>query len=92
LLKNISYGKGYGLLPEPEVHSVPFEEYAMDLIGLWTVQVCGKPYEFKALTTMDTATNLVKLIRIDDKELKTVAKTNCTMLANTLSVASALHS
>jgi hypothetical protein len=60
-------GKGYGFLPEHEVRSIPFEECATDLIGPWTVQVCGKPYEFKALTAIDTVTNLGKLIRIDDK-------------------------
>ncbi len=37
---------------------------ATDLIGPWTVQVCGKPYEFKALTALDTVTNLVELIRL----------------------------
>ncbi len=66
-------GKGYGCLPEWEIHSIPFEECATDLIGPWTVQVCGKPYEFKALTAMDTVTNLVKIIRVDDKGSKTVA-------------------
>jgi hypothetical protein len=30
-------GKGYGLLPEREVRSIPFEECAMDLIGPWIV-------------------------------------------------------
>jgi hypothetical protein len=67
-------GKGYGFLPEQEVHSSPFEECAMYLIGPWTVQLCGKPYEFKALTTMDTVTNLVKIIRVNDKELQTLAR------------------
>jgi hypothetical protein len=47
-------GKGYGFLPEHEVHSIPFEECARDLTGTWTIQVCGKPYEFKALTAMVT--------------------------------------
>jgi hypothetical protein len=65
---------GFGFLPKQEVHSIPFEECATDLIGPRTVQVHGKPYEFKALTAMDTETNLVKLIRVDDKESKTVAK------------------
>jgi hypothetical protein len=46
----------------------------MDLIRPWTVQVHGKPYEFKALTAMDIVTNLIKLIRVDDKESKTVAR------------------
>ncbi len=38
------------------------------------MQVRGKPYELKALTAIDTVTNLVKLIRFDDKESKTVAR------------------
>ncbi len=46
----------------------------MDLIGPWTIQVRGNPYEFKALTVIDTVLNLVKLIRIDDKRSKTVAR------------------
>jgi hypothetical protein len=57
-------------LPEHEVCSIPFEDCAMDLIGPWTVQVHGKPYEFEALSVIDTITNLVKLIRIDDKDQK----------------------
>ena len=43
-------GKGYGLLPEREVRSIPFEECAVVLIGPWVVQVRGNPYEFDALT------------------------------------------
>ena len=39
----------------------------MDLIGLWIVQVCGNPIEFSALTVIDTITNLVELVRIDEK-------------------------
>jgi hypothetical protein len=46
----------------------------MDSIGPWTAQVHGKPYEFKALTAMETVNNLVKIIRVDDKESKTVAR------------------
>jgi hypothetical protein len=60
-------GKGYGFLPERKVCLIPFEEFATDLIGPWTVQVCGNPYEFEALSVIDTVTNIVKLIRIDDK-------------------------
>jgi hypothetical protein len=37
------------------------------LIGPWEVQVHGNPYEFSALTVIDTVTNLVELVRIDDK-------------------------
>ncbi len=46
----------------------------MDLIGPWTVQVRGNPYEFEVLSVVDTVTNLVKLIRIDDKRSHTVAR------------------
>ena len=49
-------GKGYGLLPEREIRSMPFNECAVDLIGPWIVQVRGKPYEFFALTAIDTVT------------------------------------
>jgi hypothetical protein len=58
-------GKGCGFLPEREVRSIPFEECAMDLIGPWTVQACGKPYKFEALTVIDTVANLVELGRLE---------------------------
>ena len=54
-------GKGYGLLPERELRSQPFEEVAVDLIGPWKIQVKGKPYKFNALTAICTVTNLVEL-------------------------------
>ncbi len=56
---NFVKGINYRLLPEREVQSIPFEECAMDLIGPWIVQVRGNPYEFSALTAIDTVTNLV---------------------------------
>ncbi len=40
----------------------------MDPIGPWTVQVHGRPYEFEALTVIDTVTNLVELVRIERKD------------------------
>eukprot|EP00956_Cyclotella_meneghiniana_P031208 scaffold81158_cov76-Cyclotella_meneghiniana.AAC.1 len=60
-------GKGYGLLPEREVRIAPWEEVAIDLIGPWKVKVNGKVCEFSALTCIDTASNLVELVRIDNK-------------------------
>ncbi len=53
---------------------IPFEECALDPIGPWTVQVRENPHEFEALTVKDTVTNLVEIIRIDDKRSKTVAR------------------
>ena len=67
-------GKGYRFLLEREVRSISFEECDTDLIGPWTVQVCGRPYEFMAFTAIDTVANLVELIRIDNKESRTVAR------------------
>ena len=46
----------------------------MDLIGPWIVQVRGRPHEFDALTCIDTVTNLVELIRVDDKTSETISR------------------
>ena len=62
-------GKGYGLLPEQEVRCEPFEEVAVDLIGPWNITVRNKSYKFNALTSIDTVTNLVEIVRIDQKTL-----------------------
>jgi hypothetical protein len=55
-------GCGYGLLPEQEVRITPWEEVTINLIGPWKVKV-----EFNALTCIDTASNLVELIHVDNK-------------------------
>jgi hypothetical protein len=60
-------GHGYGLLPERELQIAPWEEVAINLIGPWKVKVNGQQVEFNALTCIDTASNLVELIRIDNK-------------------------
>ncbi len=65
--RNNSSGTGYGLLPECKLQSVPFKECAIDLIGPWIIQVCNKPYEFNALTGIDTVSNLGEQVRIDEK-------------------------
>jgi hypothetical protein len=57
-------GRGYGLLPKQEVWIAPWEEVAINLIGPWKVKVNGQQVEFNALTCIDTALTLVKLIRI----------------------------
>ena len=72
--RNKLSGKGYSLLPECEIRSIPFEECAVDLIGPWIIQVSKKPYEFNALTVTDTVSNLVKLIRIKQKTSAHVAQ------------------
>ena len=47
---------------------VPWDEVAVDLIGQWTVKIIGKTtQEVFALTIIDTASNLVELVQIDNK-------------------------
>jgi hypothetical protein len=64
-------GRGYGLLPEQEVQIAPWEEVAINLIGPWKVKVDGQQVKFNAITYIDTALNLVKLIRVDNKTANT---------------------
>jgi hypothetical protein len=54
MMRNKLDGKGYGFLPEHKVQPVPFEEYAMDLIGPWTVQVCREPLNFFCSSNITT--------------------------------------
>jgi hypothetical protein len=68
--KNKLAGRGYGLLPKQEVRIAPWQEVAINLIGPRKVKVNGQQVEFNALTCVDTALNLVKLIRVDNKTAK----------------------
>ena len=67
-------GKGYGLLPEREIRSEPFEEVAVDLIGPWKIPIGNRIYEFKALTSIDTVTGLVELVRVENKTAAHISK------------------
>jgi hypothetical protein len=68
--KQILAGRGYGLLPKQEVRIPPWEEVPIDLIGPWKVKVNGQQVEFNALTCIDTTSNLVELIRVDNNTAK----------------------
>jgi hypothetical protein len=63
-------GPGYGLLPKQEVWIAPWYEVAVNLIGPWKVKVNGQQVELNALTCIDTASNLAKLIHVDNKTAK----------------------
>ncbi len=43
---------------------------AIDLIGPWKVKLNGRQVEFNAFTCIDTASNVVELIRVDNKTAK----------------------
>lgn len=62
-LQNAAYGE----LPPREVPMAPWEEVHIDLIGPWKVRVNDQEVEFNALTCIDPVTNLVELVRIDNK-------------------------
>ena len=66
-------GPGYGLLPERYIGIIPWDENAVDLIGLWTVKIRVKTTgEVFALTIIDTASNLVSWYRLIEKLQKTL--------------------
>jgi len=46
----------------------------VDLIGPWIVQVRGNPYEISALMVIDSITNLVELVKIDEKNSDKIAR------------------
>ena len=61
-------GPSYGLLPEQDIGTVTWAEVAVDLIGPLTVRIRGKKtQEVFALTIIDTDSNLVELVQIDNK-------------------------
>ena len=45
----------------------PWEEFTINLIGTWNIKVNGRMVKFNAITCIDTASNLVELIRIENK-------------------------
>jgi len=63
-------GHGYGLLPERGVRVAPWEEIAINLIRPWEVKVNSRTVDVNALICIDTASNLVELIRINYKTSK----------------------
>ena len=60
-------GPGYGLLPPRTARFAPWEEVHIDLVGPWPVKVGDKELMFQALTCIDPVTNLVDIIRVDNK-------------------------
>ena len=67
-------GRGYGKLPPRHANIAPWNEVCIDLIGPWEIVVNGNICVFKALTCIDPVTNLVELIRIQNKTMVHVAE------------------
>ena len=66
-------GPGYGKLPPREANLAPWDEVAVDLIGIWKIEINGQQLEFNALTCIDPVTNLTELIRINNRTSAHVA-------------------
>ena len=72
--KNKLIGLGYGLLPLREAPLTPWSEVMVDLIGPWKVEINNENVYFNALTCIDPVTNLVEIIRIENKTANHVAR------------------
>ena len=72
--KNKLLGAGYGHLPPRHANLVPWEEVMVDLIGPWKVKVNEQDIYFNALTCIDPVTNLVEMIRLENKTSNHVAQ------------------
>jgi transposase InsO family protein len=69
--KNVQ--RGHGELAPREAALLPWSDIAVDLIGPWTLQVSNQKVTFNALTIIDLVTNLVELVRLDNKTADHVA-------------------
>ena len=66
-------GVGYGHLPPRNALVAPWDEVAFNLIKPWKIQVDGRTFLFSALTCIDLVSNLVKIIRINNKSADHIA-------------------
>ena len=71
--KNKQIGVGYGLLPPRHAAMMPWDSVAVDLVGPWKINVNNQDLEFNALTCIDPVTNLVEMVRIDNKTSRHIA-------------------
>lgn len=69
-------GSGYGELPPREAIMMPWQEVHVDLIRPWIVKVDNVDHEikFQALTCVDPVTNIVEMVRIDNKTAEHIAQ------------------
>jgi transposase InsO family protein len=66
-------GRGHGEVAAREAALLPWREIAVDLIGPWTLRIGGQENTFIALTMIDMVTNLVEVVRLDNKTSAHVA-------------------
>ena len=66
-------GRGHGEVAPREAALLPWREVAVDLIGPWTLEVAEQRLPFIALTMIDMVTNLVEVVRLNNKTAAHVA-------------------
>ena len=71
--RNKQVGRLHGEAPPREALATPWREIAVDSIGPWTLEVQGHFIEFRALTVIDTVTNLVEIVRLDNSSASNAA-------------------
>lgn len=67
-------GRIHGEAPARLEEADPWSEVAVDLIGPWTVQVGQRTLTVFALTSIDMATTLSEIVRIEDKTSEHIAQ------------------
>ena len=68
-------GQGYGLLPACEAQLIPWNEVCVDLIGPWKILLPDETeLVINALTCIDPVTNLLEIIRINNKSSEHIAE------------------
>jgi hypothetical protein len=68
--KNVQ--RGHGETAPREAGLLPWSEIAVDMIGPWTLQVGDRAEKFSALTVIDLVTNLVEIVRVNNKSSSAV--------------------
>ena len=71
--KNKQLTRGFGHTASREASAHPWREVHVDLIGPWELTVQGKSTTFSALTMIDPVTQLVELVRIENKQSDHIA-------------------
>jgi len=73
--KQKNAGRGYGHTAPREVSMHPWREVAVDCIGPWKFRdTHGVDHTFRALTIIDTVTNLVEIVRLDAMDARYVGQ------------------
>ena len=65
--------RGHGHTAPREAGLLPWNQVAVDLIGPWTLTISDETIQFTALTIIDMVTNIVELVRLDNKTSDHVA-------------------